>query len=69
MTLADQVRTAGVVGAGGAGFPAHIKVDAGAEIVIANGAECERNKTSGTIERSTRSGRLSAKPGIGLEPI
>ncbi len=41
MTLADQVRTAGVVGAGGAGFPAHIKVDAGAEIVIANGAECE----------------------------
>jgi Na+-translocating ferredoxin:NAD+ oxidoreductase RnfC subunit len=41
ITLAEQVRDAGVVGAGGAGFPAHVKYGAKAEIVLANGAECE----------------------------
>jgi Na+-translocating ferredoxin:NAD+ oxidoreductase RnfC subunit len=41
MSLTEQVRLAGVVGAGGGGFPAHIKLSAKAEIVIANGAECE----------------------------
>jgi Na+-translocating ferredoxin:NAD+ oxidoreductase RnfC subunit len=41
MTLAEQVRTAGVVGAGGGGFPAHVKLAAQADTVIANGAECE----------------------------
>jgi len=35
------VQKAGVVGAGGAGFPAHVKIDAEVEYVIANGAECE----------------------------
>lgn len=35
------VKEAGVVGAGGAGFPTHVKLDAKADIVIANGAECE----------------------------
>jgi Na+-translocating ferredoxin:NAD+ oxidoreductase RnfC subunit len=35
------VREAGVTGAGGAGFPTHIKIAATAEVVIANGAECE----------------------------
>lgn len=39
--IAMKVREAGVVGAGGAGFPAHIKLNAQAEIVIVNGAECE----------------------------
>ena len=41
MNLIDQVREAGVVGAGGAGFPAHVKLDAKPEYLIANGAECE----------------------------
>ena len=41
MTLSDRVRAAGVVGAGGGGFPSHVKVAAKAEYVIANGAECE----------------------------
>jgi len=36
-----HVRDAGVVGAGGAGFPTHVKLSAAAEVVIANGAECE----------------------------
>jgi Na+-translocating ferredoxin:NAD+ oxidoreductase RnfC subunit len=41
MKLAEQVRLAGVVGAGGGGFPTHVKLGAQAEVVIANGAECE----------------------------
>jgi Na+-translocating ferredoxin:NAD+ oxidoreductase RnfC subunit len=41
MSLADQVKKAGVVGAGGGGFPAHVKLAAKADTVIANGAECE----------------------------
>ncbi len=35
------VRNAGVVGAGGAGFPSHVKASASVEFVIGNGAECE----------------------------
>lgn len=41
MSVIDQVFDAGVVGAGGAGFPTHIKINCSAEIAIANGAECE----------------------------
>ena len=41
MSLVTQVRQAGVVGAGGGGFPAHVKLVAKADTVIANGAECE----------------------------
>ncbi len=41
MNLAEQVRLAGVVGAGGGGFPTHVKLSGKAETVIANGAECE----------------------------
>jgi len=39
--LVEQVRMAGVVGAGGGGFPTHVKLAAKADTVIANGAECE----------------------------
>ncbi|MDR2434077.1 MAG: SLBB domain-containing protein [Treponema sp.] len=41
MGLIERVCEAGIVGAGGAGFPTHIKLDAKAEYLIANGAECE----------------------------
>lgn len=41
MNLVERVRQAGVVGAGGGGFPAHVKLAAKADTVIANGAECE----------------------------
>lgn len=42
MDLAEAARQAGVVGAGGAGFPTHVKLQAtGVDTVIANGAECE----------------------------
>ena len=40
-SIIDRVRAAGVVGAGGAGFPTHVKLAAKADLVIANGAECE----------------------------
>lgn len=39
--IVNAVRGAGIVGAGGAGFPAHVKLSARAEWVIGNGAECE----------------------------
>ena len=39
--IIDSVRAAGVVGAGGAGFPAHVKLNADVERVLGNGASCE----------------------------
>lgn len=40
-SFVNLVKDAGIVGAGGAGFPTHVKVDAKARYVIINGAECE----------------------------
>jgi Na+-translocating ferredoxin:NAD+ oxidoreductase RnfC subunit len=39
--IADRVRDAGVVGAGGAGFPTYVKLQAKVDTFIANAAECE----------------------------
>ena len=39
--LLSLIKKAGIVGAGGAGFPTHAKLNAKAEYVIINGAECE----------------------------
>lgn len=39
--LLQQIRQAGVIGAGGAGFPTYKKLESTVEHVIANGAECE----------------------------
>jgi len=41
MSLVEQVKRAGIIGCGGAGFPTHVKIDSQVDIVIANGAECE----------------------------
>ena len=41
MSLPAKIFNAGVVGAGGGGFPTHIKAKSSVEFVIANGAECE----------------------------
>jgi len=38
---AEDVAAAGVVGAGGAGFPTHVKLAARADTVLINAAECE----------------------------
>ncbi|HEY5555438.1 4Fe-4S dicluster domain-containing protein [Acetobacterium sp.] len=37
----NTIKEAGVVGAGGAGFPTHVKLSAKAEVIIVNAAECE----------------------------
>lgn len=37
----EIIKNAGIVGAGGAGFPTHVKLDATIETLIVNGAECE----------------------------
>lgn len=39
--IVKAIREAGVVGAGGAGFPTHVKIGSKAGCVIINGAECE----------------------------
>jgi len=39
--MVSLVRDAGIVGAGGAGFPTHAKLDNKVDTIIANGAECE----------------------------
>jgi Na+-translocating ferredoxin:NAD+ oxidoreductase RnfC subunit len=39
--IAYKVRAAGVVGAGGAGFPTHVKLEAEVDRVLGNGASCE----------------------------
>lgn len=41
MSLLDKVREAGVIGAGGAGFPTHAKLASKPEYILLNGAECE----------------------------
>ena len=41
MELINIVRQAGIVGAGGAGFPTHVKLNTKAECFIVNAAECE----------------------------
>jgi RnfABCDGE-type electron transport complex C subunit len=39
--LVEVVQNAGIVGAGGAGFPTHVKVNCEVDVVVVNGAECE----------------------------
>ncbi|NLT94398.1 MAG: electron transport complex protein RnfC [Clostridia bacterium] len=41
MDLLNIIKDAGVIGAGGAGFPTHAKLTSQAEYVLLNGAECE----------------------------
>lgn len=41
MELLESIKAGGVVGAGGAGFPTHIKLNAKVDTLIINAAECE----------------------------
>ncbi|EDS12239.1 4Fe-4S dicluster domain-containing protein [Anaerotruncus colihominis] len=41
MDVKEMVMNAGILGAGGAGFPTHVKINCQAGTVIVNGAECE----------------------------
>ena len=39
--LVELVQNAGIVGAGGAGFPTQVKLNCKVDTVVVNGAECE----------------------------
>ena len=41
MDLKVRMKEAGIVGAGGAGFPSYAKLAQGADLLVVNGAECE----------------------------
>ncbi|WDP90337.1 MAG: 4Fe-4S dicluster domain-containing protein [Desulfobacter sp.] len=41
MDAVNRIKEMGVVGAGGAGFPTHVKVKSSADTVLVNAAECE----------------------------
>ncbi|ABO51770.1 Respiratory-chain NADH dehydrogenase domain, 51 kDa subunit [Desulforamulus reducens MI-1] len=41
MDLLNIIKDAGIIGAGGAGFPTHAKLTSKAEYILLNGAECE----------------------------
>lgn len=41
MDLLEKIKNAGVIGAGGAGFPTHLKLNCKVEYFIINGLECE----------------------------
>src|SRR5512138_2973765 len=40
-TTLEQIQSCGIVGAGGGGFPTHVKLRAKADVCILNAAECE----------------------------
>lgn len=39
--IAEKIKNAGVVGAGGGGFPTHVKAQSTVDCILVNGAECE----------------------------
>ena len=41
MKLAEIMKSAGIIGAGGAGFPSYAKLAEGADTLLVNGSECE----------------------------
>ncbi len=44
--IVNAVQHAGIIGAGGGGFPTHVKLQAKVDTIIANGSECEPLLTS-----------------------
>ncbi len=60
--LVEAVKTSGIVGLGGAGFPTHVKLDVDPERIdylIINGAECEPYITSDSMTMLTRAEDMS----------
>ena len=41
MELKKIMQDAGIIGAGGAGFPSYAKLSEGADTLLVNGSECE----------------------------
>ena len=59
-TLPEQVFAAGVIGAGGAGFPTHKKLADGAKLLVINAAECEPLLASDRYVMRTYAGEIVA---------
>ena len=57
MSLIDNIRDAGIVGAGGAGFPTHVKVNCKAEYIIANGGVVVESMTIVSLDGVTVASR------------
>jgi len=58
--LANVVQDAGIIGAGGAGFPTHVKVGTPVENIIVNGAECEPLMSGDQWLMENRAGEMLA---------
>jgi len=58
MKISEIIKNCGVVGAGGAGFPTHVKLKAKADTVIVNGAECEPLLASDKYLMETESDKI-----------
>ena len=58
MSLVETVKNAGIVGAGGAGFPTHVKLNAKSEDFLVNAAECEPLIETDNVLISTRAAEL-----------
>jgi Na+-translocating ferredoxin:NAD+ oxidoreductase RnfC subunit len=65
--IVTRVREAGVVGAGGAGFPTHVKLSARVDTVIGNGAECEPLLTCDQSIMAARSSDVVAGLRLAME--
>lgn len=56
--IIKKIQNAGVVGAGGGGFPSHVKMAARIDTLIANGAECELLLSSDRYLMETRADEI-----------
>ena len=56
--LPELAREAGIIGAGGAGFPTHVKLEKATGTVIVNGAECEPLMHGDQQTMETRTGEM-----------
>jgi len=69
MNELEQIRAAGIVGCGGAGFPTHVKLNCQVEYLIVNGVECEpllrtdrwlmKHKAHALVEAADRAGEMT----------
>lgn len=58
MKISEIIKECGVVGAGGAGFPTHVKINTKVDTVIVNGAECEPLLASDKYLMETESDKI-----------
>ncbi len=60
MSLVALAKDAGIIGAGGAGFPTHVKLGTPVDTIVVNGAECEPLMHGDQQTMETRAGEMVA---------